>query len=244
MTFKDWLCRQPLSAASIQKYDTAISGVMSSWAIDNGLIDQPLTTIRDIDQFLSVVQAIKELSIYQERNNRGKNMYGSALNKYAKFLHEELGSSKDKAEANIETSLEKDLNDILVTTEIDTDAYQLLKTRIGQGQFRQQLISYWGGCAVTHYKDTRLLIASHIKPWRVASHPERLDLYNGLLLLPSLDRVFDAGLVTFEYTGAIRLSPLLQTPNILGIHDNMRVNLTPHHQKYMDYHRGEVFYTK
>ena len=42
---------------------------------------------------------------------------------------------------------------------------------------------------------TWILIASHIKPWRVSNNNERLDVYNGLLLLPNLDKLFDKGYI-------------------------------------------------
>ena len=66
----------------------------------------------------------------------------------------------------------------------------IVKARIGQGRFRQNLIDYWSACAVTGCKEEHLLRASHIKPWSKASLEERLDLYNGLLLSPALDACF------------------------------------------------------
>lgn len=40
-----------------------------------------------------------------------------------------------------------------------------------------------------------LLIASHIKPWRVSTDRERLDVANGLAACPSHDAAFDVGLL-------------------------------------------------
>jgi hypothetical protein len=42
------------------------------------------------------------------------------------------------------------------------------------------------------------LRASHCKPWRDSSDPERLDAENGLLLTPSIDHLFDRGFIAFE----------------------------------------------
>lgn len=58
-------------------------------------------------------------------------MYGSALNKYAEYLQGGFDS-------DIETDVEKIL---LNEAANDTEKATLLKTRIGQGSFRQKLIS-------------------------------------------------------------------------------------------------------
>ncbi|WP_408734460.1 HNH endonuclease [Paraburkholderia bannensis] len=43
-----------------------------------------------------------------------------------------------------------------------------------------------------------LLVASHIKPWsRCESAEEGLDAANGLLLVPTLDKLFDRGFIAF-----------------------------------------------
>jgi hypothetical protein len=232
MTFKDWLAERQLSDASIRKYESSISGVMSTWAQENGLLDKPLTSIRNYRHFQSITADLKALPIYQARNTRGKNMYGSALSKYAEFLSEQP-----------DNAIETDIDSILSDTLLETEKSTLIKTRIGQEKYRQQLIAYWQGCAVTGYKDTGLLIASHIKPWRVATQKERLDSFNGLLLLPNIDRAFDTGLVTFEHSGKIKLSSLLSSPETLGINNSMSVNLQIQHQGYMDFHREKVFFT-
>ncbi len=231
MTFEDWMRLRGLSESSVEKYERAISGAMSEWAIDAGIMDGTLTSILSYSRFEAIVISLRKLPIYQERNERGHSMYSSALNKYAEYLLEGFDSD---IETDIEVIL---LKDNITSTEKAT----LLKTRIGQSSFRQKLISIWGGCAVTGYEDTALLVASHIKPWRASSNTERLDGYNGLLLLPTLDKAFDAGLISFDEVGKIMISPLLQAPEQLGITDSMIVKLKKEHQLYMEFHRESVY---
>ncbi|KZZ46987.1 hypothetical protein A3759_31025, partial [Thalassolituus sp. HI0120] len=154
-----------------------------------------------------------------------------ALNKFAEYL-----------KANFEKDVEDDLSEILSEDKVpETDKISAVKTRLGQGTFRQQLIGYWNGCAVTRYPDTALLVASHIKPWRNSSDEERLNLYNGLLLLPSLDTVFDKGFITFEESGKIKVSEQLEMPDLFGISEGMKVALDKQHQDYLAFHREQVF---
>ncbi|MGH1540275.1 MAG: HNH endonuclease [Arenicella sp.] len=231
MTFEDWMRLRGLSESSVKKYEGAISGAMSEWAMDGGIIDGPLTSILSHSRFKPIATRLRKLPIYQERNERGHNMYNSALNKYSEYLQEGFDSD---VETDIEIILAQD-------SATDTEKSTLLKTRIGQGNFRQKLILLWGGCAVTGYKDASMLVASHIKPWRASSNVERLDGYNGLLLLPTLDKAFDSGLISFGKTGNIIISPLLQEPEQLGINESMSITLKPEHQTYMEFHRDSVF---
>ena len=158
-------------------------------------------------------------------------MYGSALKKFAEYLQEGF-------DADIETDVEQ----ILQAGEINnTEKTALLKARIGQGSFRQKLIALWGGCAATGYKDTAMLVASHIKPWRISSNSERLDAYNGLLLLPNLDKAFDAGFISFKANGQIIISPLLKEPECLGITKSLTIKPKPQNHHYLEFHRDTVF---
>lgn len=131
-------------------------------------------------------------------------------------------------------------------TEKTRMSYQ--KARIGQGIFRENLISFWGECAVTGCKHMDLLVASHIKPWRTCEAHEAIDMPNGLLLSPNLDRAFDKGFITFEFDGRIRLSPQLkpETAALLGIGDTMhlRKELFDRHHYYLKYHHSWVFRKK
>ena len=231
MTFEGWMRLRGLSPSSIKKDDGAIKGPMSDWAMDGGLIEGPLTSIQNHGRFESIASALRDLPIYRERNERGHNMYNSALNKYADYLAEKF-----------DNDIESDIDVILSEDHIsETEKSNLIKSRIGQGVFRQRLISFWGGCSVTGYNDPVMLVASHIKPWCVATNAERLDRYNGLLLLPTLDRAFDSGLITFGESGGIMISPQLESPELLPVSPAMGVQLRPMHGEYMKFHRERVY---
>jgi hypothetical protein len=114
------------------------------------------------------------------------------------------------------------------------------KQRIGQDDFRDKLINYWGECAVTGLKETKLLKASHIKPWSDSSDEERLDVYNGLLLSANLDAAFDAGLISFDNQGRIMISSRFSAKEaqLAGIESIMQLKkIERQHKAYLVYHR-------
>ena len=126
----------------------------------------------------------------------------------------------------------------------DTTRRTVVESRVGQGLFRANLIRYWQGCALTQCQEIPILKASHIKPWRVATNEERLDHYNGLLLTPNLDALFDKGLITFIDNGEIVLSGQLsgEDRGILGVTDTMKLaKIEDRHKSYLAYHRDHVF---
>jgi putative restriction endonuclease len=231
MNFVDWLIYRGLSTSSAEKYVGAIEGPLSSWAIDSNLTAGPLTAFTSPTSFGEVALQIRSLPIFLERNERGHNMYSSALTKFAEYLGEGYVS-------DVESDIEAILND---TDLSKTERLNLVKSRIGQGTFRQKLLNYWKECAATGFKDTSMLVASHIKPWRACSNEERLNPFNGLLLTPNLDKAFDSGFITFVPNGYVSLSPLLTEPEKLGITADLRVELTELHEQFMSFHRKNVF---
>ncbi|WP_291992803.1 HNH endonuclease [Candidatus Accumulibacter sp. ACC003] len=127
-----------------------------------------------------------------------------------------------------------------------TEAERLVVQRVGQETFRRSLIDYWQGrCAVTGLDVVALLRASHIKPWvQCATDAERLDVFNGLLLAPHLDALFDGGWISFDDKGDLlvcsQLSPDQQ--RLLGVQPMWRVaELAEAHRNYLIWHRREVF---
>lgn len=89
-----------------------------------------------------------------------------------------------------------------------TDRQALVKARVGQGIFRDQVLRLWSyECAVTGCGVQQALRASHIKPWSISTDQERLDPYNGLPLLATLDALFDKHLIAFDRTGRMLVSP-------------------------------------
>ena len=118
--------------------------------------------------------------------------------------------------------------------------------RVGQQTYRDTLIKYWKGCAVTGCDIPSILKASHIKPWKAADDRERLDPFNGILLIATLDALFDRGLISFADSGDLLVSRELTEKNLdaLGINQNMKLRkLNGAHLPYLKFHRENLFKT-
>lgn len=145
-------------------------------------------------------------------------------------------------------------DDALSTTEKDT----LVKARRGQGAFRRNVAAREKACRLTGITNPALLIASHIKPWRVCeTATERLDGANGLMLTPDADHLFDRGFISFDPSGEVLVSPRVPDDDLrkLGFEQLMRQRygmrdqsagwdagpFEPANNGYLDYHRSQVF---
>ncbi|MEF7441682.1 HNH endonuclease [Paenibacillus lautus] len=147
-------------------------------------------------------------------------------------------SFKDSASRPLE-----ELKTLVEDEEINTSFVAEVIQRRGQAVFKKKLIANYTECAICGIDEPSLLIASHIKPWKYSSNLERLDRFNGLLLCPNHDRLFDQGLITFSDNGMIIISKLLtpKTKTLLGLTDNMQIYLVEDHKKYIDWHRENCF---
>ncbi len=125
-----------------------------------------------------------------------------------------------------------------------TEIERLSKARRGQDVFRDNVRQIEKGCRVTGVADPSLLIASHIKPWRVASDAEKLDGYNGLLLAPHVDHLFDKGYISFEDGGEMLVTATLDPQILRAWGMQMPANVGRFHDRhkgYLAYHRSQVF---
>lgn len=137
----------------------------------------------------------------------------------------------------VEEEIAENINDKVEKT-------QLYRARVGQGEYRKKLLELCPFCPITLISDDRLLIASHIKPWVASDDIEKIDPFNGLMLTPTFDRLFDRGFLSFTDDKKTILSPFLSnmTYSKIGISDN---KIIPHlpidgREGYLEYHRNNI----
>lgn len=126
------------------------------------------------------------------------------------------------------------------------------RVRRGQQYFRQTVLSSYGvRCCISGINVPRLLVASHIKPWK--SFPdERLNPRNGLCLSSLHDAAFDAGFITLDENLCVVLSarlrsffpqPTLEQNFIPFEGQSIRLpeKLAEPYAEFVSYHRHQVF---
>lgn len=130
--------------------------------------------------------------------------------------------------------------------QIEEKMETIKRGRDGQQKYREMLLEQCPFCPFTMVADDRLLIASHIKPWAVADEKERVDPYNGYMLTPTYDRLFDQGFITFTEDRRVHISNFLsnRTCRQLGLENNKFIQMLPMDEKrvkYLEFHRQSVF---
>ena len=126
----------------------------------------------------------------------------------------------------------------------------VVQQRVKQRFFRRAVLSsYRGRCCISGVSDPRLLVASHIIPWR-ENVANRLNPRNGLCLSSLHDRAFDAGLFTLTDDLKIILSVPLRTSSdgflqrvflpVDGTSIETPERFVPD-REFLDHHRSIVF---
>ena len=236
--FSEWMNEHTsLSESSIEKYTRAVNTIsndmLSAGIINNSLLNMSLS---ELDLAVALILVNPE---FITKNQKGKRMYSNGLKQYRYFVLDTI-DGVDTKELEI-------VDSIKANTDITkTEKEALIKSRIGQGKFRKSLFEkYDGKCVVTRIDLSKLLIASHIKPWSVSENDERLSPDNGILLSADFDRLFDSGLITFTNDGSIVVSSFVNDNNrtILGLDKKIIVNLksTPSMIHNLEYHRDIIF---
>lgn len=133
-----------------------------------------------------------------------------------------------------------------------TETKSSVRVRRGQQFFRQTVLNCYGvSCCISGINVPRLLVASHIKPWR--DFPDlRLDPRNGLCLSALHDAAFDAGLITLDKNLGVVLSPKLKSflpskslnQNFVrfeGKPIRLPEKIAEPSPAFIDYHRKKIF---
>ena len=224
--FERWCVNIGKSLISVKSYINALKKQIPKLL---RVQEDSLFLVSDYSRMLGVVQQSLQVQEFSTYNSRENGTLSEALKLYLSYLDELTRASVEIDVAIIQT------DSSLEPTQKET----LIQARRGQGKFRERLINQWQQCAVTGYSNLSLLIASHIKSWRDSNNRERIDPYNGLLLIPNLDKAFDLHYISFDDRGKILISEQLENYKLLGIHKDMSVHLTRDHQEYLEHHRDQ-----
>ncbi len=122
----------------------------------------------------------------------------------------------------------------------------LIKARVNQEKFRSFLLEKFKvKCCLSMCRvhSPEMLIASHIKPWSCCNNNEKVSPYNGLLLCPNHDHLFDAGYISFSDSGDILISDVVDNENriFLNISEKMTIDVSEEMLPFLQYHRENIF---
>lgn len=185
---------------------------------------------------------------YGDSPRRGVRTFVEKLRGY---LHREVCKFPSMAATTVVAEIVKDdqemreLERIVEDREIDqTTRWQLVRARVGQGEFRKRLERIETACRVTGIDQRDMLRASHIKPWCRSKDAEKLDGENGFLLTPHMDHLFDKGFMTFATNRALVVSnrlpkSIVKDWNLRGVCRGRP--FTDKQEKYLRYHRRYIF---
>ena len=188
--------------------------------------------------YIIETENVKRLNRHIYTSIKAMSDFRSGLNKFLGFIQSNYYKELNELELNEMRKVES--NEKLTTTE----RISIIQSRLGQGTFRSSLIRYWQGCSISNCALAPILIASHIKPWCASDNQQRLDVYNGLLLLPNYDKLFDKGYISFDAKGNLITSHLLskETKVLLGLDEGLSLRkLETKHIEYLKYHNENCF---
>ncbi len=128
----------------------------------------------------------------------------------------------------------------------ETVKKEIRQAREGQGKYREQLLEQCRYCPFTMISDERLLIASHIKPWAASNDEEKVDPFNGYMLSPLYDKLFDRGFITFTESRHVVLSEFISpfTWKQINLKNDTFIKTLPMDEKrieYLKFHHESVF---
>lgn len=163
-------------------------------------------------------------------------------------LYRDINKRFKKIDTAIYSVIDYDVKKLLpMNSACDVEATEievLSRVRIYQNKYRKDLLSLLKKCPITGITDKRLLVASHIKPWCLSSDEERLDVFNGFILSPLYDRLFDQGLITFTHEKKILYSSTLseKTLSIIKVENDYCEDLpVANREKYLSFHNEKIF---
>ena len=238
--FSAWMRENStLSDSSVYKYTRAVNTISNEMK-EKGVITESLLGMSalQLDVFVPLILHDPD---FVAKNKTGNNMYSNALKQYRLFRNIEAVEVVDHDEV---TSVIENYANLQ-----ETERSAIVKSRIGQGLFRKELIKkYNSSCVITGINEKKLLIASHIKPWSVCTNAERLSVENGLLLSPTFDKLFDCGLISFADSGRILISSQLSAEVVSKLHisatDTFNLKASQELKQNLEYHRDVVFTTQ
>ncbi len=225
------------------------------WLVDVAFEELGMAEFKPRDHMDLLTPTLPELHSPIRPNGGGNQIYLAKISKEMSdvliALSKGVGSSiVTELSKNIEFELPEEevsvIDEIKMRTDIgDTQKIQIINSRRGQGVFKANVRLVETSCRITKVTNPKHLIASHIKPWSKSDDLEKLSGFNGLLLAPHIDHLFDKGFISFEGNGNLILSSKLDSSLLDKWHIEKNINVGSfrnEQQQFLEYHRDVVLF--
>jgi len=225
------------------------------WLVDVAFQELGIAQFKPKDHMSLLSPTLPDILAPIRSDGAGNQIY---LAKIPKKMAEILLALSKGIGDSIVDELSKNLNfelpkeDIAVDEEIEmrtdigaTQKTQIINSRRGQGVFKANVRLIETFCRVTKVANPKHLIASHIKPWSKSDDLEKLSGFNGLLLAPHIDHLFDKGFISFEGNGNLLLSAQLDNSTLDKWQIDKNINVgafRKEQQQFLEYHRDVVLF--
>lgn len=213
-----------------------------------------------------------EIQIWKEYQEQSDKLLILALNVYVSFIEKVPLPTQDARNRRTmhssptpQKSLVEETTSLLIdaprppivagqqqtTAPLGSEHETTALSRVNQSYFRNALIAnYHDTCCLTGINIDPLLIASHIKPWKVSTGFEKTNAANGLLLNAFHDKAFDRGYMTIDDDYRVHISARAPHNDINdywmyqfeGRYITLPSSNPPSHE-FIEYHQKHVFLT-
>ncbi|MCR6516445.1 HNH endonuclease [Clostridium sp. LY3-2] len=227
------------------------NGLNGNWNDEGWRVDVKYNIL---NKTINVNDFIDSILIYCPEKHSPFNKNGNGAQGYLFDISEEFGNyiinivSKENNldsylgnMSNEDTKYIEDVESELPENISETDRQALIKTRVGQGKFRDKLLERSSCCELCGIDIKEMLVASHCKPWSESNDFERLDSNNGLLLCANHDKLFDKGFISFDDNGKIIIKSWINDNQmkLLKISEEDSITIDKNQIKYIRYHRSK-----
>jgi len=249
------ICRHLLAAQNPIQWDITRDGIFQQEIGNNDILVNSINSYSPIISITAGVIHLRENKTYTDLQPFiDVDISGDRNNKEYFFDLFTIPSQREQNELFQNTDIVTNLtrHDVEAINQVQnipnlsqTEKNQIVAARIGQGLFRRNLLLDCGICPITGVDDSRFLIASHIKPWRVSNNQERLNTKNGLLFTPTYDKLFDYGFISFSDDKRLIVSTLITFENRerFNIENGTLYQRLPINGRevFLNYHRENIF---
>lgn len=208
----------------------------------------PGAVARKLGNFGSLDPKLKSRGVggLPNRSHLDEEIWNEFTSNWEDLAYESMRIIANLSNKRIEEVAEIDTSELPLGKEREV----IVKIRINQSFFRSSILaSYNYTCCITGIQKNELLIAGHIKPWKV-DEKNRLNPQNGIAINGLHDKAFETGLITITPDFIIKISSLLKKQKTEAIqnyflkYDNQSIILPSKFlpdKEFLQYHNDVKF---